>query len=213
MRLNYAALVNKGIFCSFWSWGFLRQLRTLRESLRISSGNMQRSHRESPTTTIKWILLQGHDGDWSPGGSLWTPVTVLDCLSLGETKPHKRSWTDPRVTPWGARLRDSTCVVHHTGLRKLLRSYLISELGYENESCPVFSNSLLPHRLYGSWNSPGQNTRVGSFSLLQIFPTQRSNPGLPHCRQSLYQLNHQGSPKITSVGSLSLLQWIFPTQE
>ena len=32
------------------------------------------------------------------------------------------------------------------------------------------------------WNSPGQNTGVGSLSLLQgIFPTQRSNPGLPNC--------------------------------
>ena len=37
------------------------------------------------------------------------------------------------------------------------------------------------------WNSTGQNTGVGSFSLLQgIFPTQGSNPGLPHCRQILY---------------------------
>jgi len=45
------------------------------------------------------------------------------------------------------------------------------------------------------WNSPGQNTGVGSHYLLQgIFPTQGSNPGLPHCRQILYQLSHQGSP-------------------
>ena len=45
------------------------------------------------------------------------------------------------------------------------------------------------------WNSPGQNTRVGSLSLLQgIFPTQGSNPGLPHCRRILYQLSHLGSP-------------------
>ena len=44
------------------------------------------------------------------------------------------------------------------------------------------------------WNSPGQNTRVGSHCLLQgIFPTQGSNPGLPHCRWILYQLSHQGS--------------------
>ena len=36
-------------------------------------------------------------------------------------------------------------------------------------------------------NSPGQDTGVGSFSFLQgIFPTQGSNPGLPHCRQILY---------------------------
>ena len=35
-----------------------------------------------------------------------------------------------------------------------------------------------------------------SLSLLQgIFPTQGQNPGLLHCRQILYQLSHQGSPK------------------
>ena len=44
------------------------------------------------------------------------------------------------------------------------------------------------------WNSPGQNTRVNSLSLLQeIFPTQGSNPGLPLCRQIFYQLSHKGS--------------------
>ena len=47
------------------------------------------------------------------------------------------------------------------------------------------------------WNSPGQSTGVGSLSLLQgIFPTQGSNPGLSHCRRILYQLSHQGSPRI-----------------
>ena len=44
------------------------------------------------------------------------------------------------------------------------------------------------------WNSPGQNTGVGSLSFLQgIFPTQGSNPDLPHCRQILYHLSRQGS--------------------
>ena len=58
------------------------------------------------------------------------------------------------------------------------------------------SDSLQPHGLHSPWNSPGQNTGVGSFSLLQgIFLTERSNPGLPHCRQILYQLSHQGSPR------------------
>ena len=43
----------------------------------------------------------------------------------------------------------------------------------ESESCLVVSNSLQPHGLYSPWNSLGQNTGVGSFSLLQgIFPTQ-----------------------------------------
>ena len=47
------------------------------------------------------------------------------------------------------------------------------------------------------WNSPGQNTGLGSFSLRQeIFPTQGLNPGLPYCRWILYQLSHKGSPRI-----------------
>ena len=42
---------------------------------------------------------------------------------------------------------------------------------------------------------PGQNTGVSSCSLLQgIFPTRGWNPGLPYCRQILYQLSHKGSP-------------------
>ena len=65
-----------------------------------------------------------------------------------------------------------------------------------SESCSVVSDSLRPHRLYNPWNSPGQNTGVGSLSLLQgIFPTQGLNPGLLHCRRILYQLSHKGNPK------------------
>ena len=45
--------------------------------------------------------------------------------------------------------------------------------------------------IYSPWNSPCQNTGMGSHSLLQgIFQTQGSNPGLPHCRWILYQLSH-----------------------
>ena len=56
------------------------------------------------------------------------------------------------------------------------------------------------------WNSPGQNTGVGSLSLLQgIFPTQGSNPGLPHCRRILYQLSHKGSPIFNIVVLYSIL--------
>ena len=67
----------------------------------------------------------------------------------------------------------------------------------ESESHSVVPNCLWPQGLYSPWNSPGQNTGVGSLSLLQgIFPTQGLNPGLPHCRQILYQLSHQGSPRI-----------------
>ena len=65
-----------------------------------------------------------------------------------------------------------------------------------SESRSVMSDSLRPHGLYSPWDSPDQNTGVGSLSLPHgIFPTQRSNPGLLHCRRILYQLSHKGSPK------------------
>ena len=66
---------------------------------------------------------------------------------------------------------------------------------HESESHSVVTDSLRSHGLYNPWNSLGQNTGVGSLSLLQgIFPTQGSNTGLPHCRWILYQLSHKGSP-------------------
>ena len=47
-----------------------------------------------------------------------------------------------------------------------------------------------------NWNSPGKNTGVSSYSLLQgIFLTQGWNPGLLHCMQILYCLSHKGSPQ------------------
>ena len=64
-------------------------------------------------------------------------------------------------------------------------------LDCESESCSVLSDSLWPHGLQSPWNSPDQNTGVGSLSLLQgIFPTPGWNLGLPHCRHILYQLSH-----------------------
>ena len=69
------------------------------------------------------------------------------------------------------------------------------------KSHSVVSDSLRPHGLHNPWNSPGQNTGVGSLFLLQgIFPTQELNPGLLHCTQILYQLSHKGSPRI--------LEWV-----
>ena len=67
--------------------------------------------------------------------------------------------------------------------------------------CPIWwswSESVWLFAIPGTispWNSPGQNTGVGSLSLLQgIFSTQGSDPGLPHCRWIFYQLIHEGSP-------------------
>ena len=80
------------------------------------------------------------------------------------------------------------------------------------QSCPTLYHckDCSPPRSSVRGDSPGNNTGVGCHALPQrIFPIQGSKPGLPHCRQILYPLSHQGSPRILE----SLLQGIFLTQE
>ena len=61
----------------------------------------------------------------------------------------------------------------------------------KNENLSVMSNSLRPHGLYSPWNSPGQNTGVGSHSLLQgIFPGVK--PRSPALQMDSLQAEPQG---------------------
>ena len=77
-------------------------------------------------------------------------------------------------------------------------------LWQKSESLSTVSDSLRPRGLYSPCNSLSKNTGVGSLSLLQgIFPTQGSDPGLPHCGWILYQLSH----KNTGVGSSWPRNW------
>ena len=67
--------------------------------------------------------------------------------------------------------------------------------GKGRESHPVQSDFYQPHGLYGPWNFPGQNTGVGSSSLLQgIFPRDIPNTGIKPVSHILYPLSHQWSP-------------------
>ena len=76
----------------------------------------------------------------------------------------------------------------------------LSHLGSPFAFMKVKVKSLSRVRLFAApwllhpWDFPGKSTGVGCHFLLQgIFPTQGLNPGLPHCRQTLYRLSHQGS--------------------
>ena len=79
----------------------------------------------------------------------------------------------------------------HFALEKKLLHYKSTALQQNiGKSCSTLCNPMA----CAPYNSPGQNTGACSLSLLQgIFPTQGSNPGLPHCRLILYQLSHKGS--------------------
>ena len=76
-------------------------------------------------------------------------------------------------------------------------------LCFVTQHCPTFCDTMdfspLDSSVHG--DSSGKNTEVGCHALFQaVFLTQGSNPGLPHCRQILYWLSHQGSPRI--------LEWV-----
>ena len=89
-------------------------------------------------------------------------------------------------------------------------------MDYTMECCAVLCNGMLrltlfnpmdcgPPGFFVRGDSSGKNTQVGSPALLQgIFPTQESNPGLPHCRRILHQLSHKASPYYARHGNKCL---------
>ena len=122
----------------------------------------------------------------------------------------RHNWSDLACIPVSCNYFDESSVVTS---QKLFRSILILPIFLNNSlvrhvtlvwllhyslwkkvKVTQLYPTLRPHGLYTPWNPQGQNTGVGSFSLLQgIFPTQGLNPGLPHCRRILYQLSYQES--------------------
>ena len=106
-------------------------------------------------------------------------------LSLSLSRRRRSSWGYP-LDPTEAGPQQTVISTH----------FWVCEWG----SHSVVSDSLRPHGLYSQWNSPGQNTGVGSFSLLQgIFPTQELNQGLLHCRRIFYQLSYEGSQWLNNI--------------
>ena len=116
---------------------------------------------------------------------------------------HKTNWNlSPMVTPWKANLLGE-CRAFPEGFKifsaqlykwcfanSLNSSLSESEVA---QSCPTLCDPM-DTRLLCPWDFLGKGTGVGCHFLLQgIFLTQGLSPGLPHCRQTLYHLSHQGS--------------------
>ena len=129
--------------------------------------------------------------------------SFIDCqASLSIRFPRQEYWSglpfpslgdhpDPGIKPISSAFADGFITTEPLRKPRLFVQLHVNE----SESHSVMSDSLWPHGLYSPWNSPGQNTGVCTHSLLQgIFTTQGLNPGLPHCRQILYQLSHKENP-------------------
>ena len=89
---------------------------------------------------------------------------------------RRQRWLKKQESPSGA---DSA-----VGLVAQSRLTLCKPMDYSPPGTSVHGDSL------------GKNTGVGCHALQGIFWTQRSNPGLPHCRRILYHLGQQGSPTV-----------------
>ena len=120
------------------------------------------------------------------------------------------------------RLSDSTHSLPHIYIHTYVHICMRCVLYLVAQSCLTLCDSMdwsLPaSSIHGG--SAGTNTGVGCYALLQgIFPTQGSNPGLPHCRWILYHLSHQGTPSICKYkysweekpvnSTLNLCVWLF----
>ena len=137
-----------------------------------------------------------------PGIKLQSPTLQADSLPSeppGKSKMWKslsRVWLF--VTPWTIQSMEFSRPEYWSGW-PFPSPRDLPNPGIEPRS-PALQADSLPAEPPGK----PKNTGVGSPSLLQrIFPTQESNQGLPHCRQILYQLSHQGNPRI--------LEWVVHT--
>ena len=161
-------------------------------------------HRILQARILEWVAMPSSRGTFWP--KCWSCISKVSCFGR-QALYHWRHWGSPRewvaipFSTGSSQSRDWTWVSWTAGKfftiwanREVLGNRIIVGKG-KCESRSVVSNSLWPHglqptRLFCPWNSPGQNTGVGSHSLLQgIFPTQESNR--VSCKQILYQLCYQ----------------------
>ena len=151
------------------------------------------------SSTLAWRI----PGTEEPGGlqsmgSLRVGHNWASSLSLVTFMHWRRKWQPTPVSlpgesqgwgsPLGCHLWGHT-ELDTTEVTAAAAAQVINYMSKLSVSHSVISNSLQPHGLLPArflcpWDSPGNNTGVGSHSFLQgIFLTQGSSPGLLYCRQ------------------------------
>ena len=119
---------------------------------------------------------------------------VFGCEACGILGPR------PGIEPAPSALKGGLLTLEHQG--KSLLCILIACVCLV-APCPALCDPMdcSPPGSSVHGDSPGKNAGVDCHALLPgIFPTQGSNPDLPHCRRLLYYLSYQGSPR--------LLEWV-----
>ena len=124
----------------------------------------------------------------------WTLLLLLattihtQTFLQGEERPI---WSCLLVSP---RFMEKSVLTNLETKREMFGKWRSESVSWSVVSNSLQSHVLQPTRLLWLWNSPGKNTGVGNYSLLQgIFSIQGWNPDLLHGIQILYHLNYQGS--------------------
>ena len=121
-------------------------------------------------------------------------MAVLSDPSLNNKVESESESVKVQVAQSSLTLCDPMDFIVHGILQARILEWVAFPFSREGNPSPSLQTYSLPAEPQGK----PKNTGVGSISLLQcIFPTQESNWGLPHCRQILYQLSYQGSPKLS----------------
>ena len=136
-------------------------------------------------------------------GTQWT-VACQAPLSMGFPKARILEWVANFFSRRSSQTREQirvSCI--DRWILQRLSHLCCAGLCLGSQSCPILCDpmdcSLPVNSVLGDY--PGKNTGVGCHALLQeIFPTQGSNPGLPHYRQILYQVHYQGNQATYYIG-------------
>ena len=122
---------------------------------------------------------------------------ITDSMVMNERKVKSLSRVQLFATPW------TVCSPPDSSVHGILQARILEwvAISFSRGSSQLRDRTQVSRIVGGFFTRrttrEAQEYEVGSLCLLhRIFPTQGSNPGLPHCRRTLYQLSHQGSPHI-----------------
>ena len=139
--------------------------------------------KKSAHSDSKTLMLQCWNSFQLP--ALWV-------IRNGRLTRHCQGQQTVSDSGWAWRRVCCVCLIHTVNIQTCIFFWNVWKW---KESHSVMSDSAIPWTIQ-SMEFSRPETGMGSLSLLQgIFPTQGSNPGLPHCGWILYQLSHKGSPK------------------
>ena len=164
----------------------------------------------------------GEEGDWGWDG--WTASPTQWTWTWAKSGRQRGQGGLGCCSPWSCRVEHDLATKQQGGVRwrfcciDLLILPHLPELwiAYLSISLPSEKLKVLVVQLFLNLCKPIDcslpDSSVHRILLQGIFPTEGSNLGLPHCRQILYHLSHQGSFKNTGVRSHSLFHGVFLIQ-